>query len=366
MRQAISPARPDVQERHGSSAGCDWRWGGTRHSRRRSAREAAQPPTRDLPPCRSTPGHVQVRAARRACSRRGPGVHRARRALGRARLGAVAGPSLRGPSQRRAEGQEPQRGAMRPDARTGTPPRAERRAGSRRPARWRSVTRTTTSTVPKSRRVPRGRPSTVEPVMGHIARCRHAPGGAAAGCAPPGRGRGRSRHRGGPRTGISATLQPDVDGQGDAAVAEAEPAPPGHQQDRVDRSARRRQEHRQRQDQHHVGRDVVPLAEDAHQRQRATLRGPGRGATRRSRSRAWRPGRRSWLPASRPARTARGDLRRECLLHRLDEQLSQHDEPGGRGVQRRVGRGRQCRHQDDVGALQRGLGDPREVARGWR
>ena len=37
-------------------------------------------------------------------------------------------------------------------------------------------------------------------------------------------------------------------------------------------------------------------------------------------------------------REQRAELRRERLLHGLDEQLSEHDEPGGRGVERGVGR----------------------------
>ena len=172
-----------------------------------------------------------------------------------------------------------------------TPPFPRPAAPRRRPAGSR----------PRQRRCRRGRSIQGQPGDPHgrtgdaaTSRGVGAPGRAAAGCAPRWRRRRRSRRRGCPRTGISATLQADVDGQGHGAVAQAEPAAPGHEQHRVDRSARRRQEHGQRQDQHHVGRDVVPLAEDAHQRGREAGQRPGRAARRRSCSRAWRPGRPSW------------------------------------------------------------------------
>ena len=65
------------------------------------------------------------------------------------------------------------------------------------------------------------------------------------------------------------------------------------------------------------------------------------------------------------SRRANSELRwGERLLHGLDEQLAQHDEPGGRGVQRGVGRRRQRRHQHDVGTLQRAVWVTRAIARG--
>ena len=41
----------------------------------------------------------------------------------------------------------------------------------------------------------------------------------------------------------------------------------------------------------------------------------------------------------------------------------EHDEPGRGGVERRLGGGGQGSHQHDVGALQRGLGDPGDRSR---
>ena len=210
----------------------------------------------------------------------------------------------------------------------------------------------------RSRRAPRGRPPPVDRVRGHIPRWRRT-------------WRSGSRLRttmataqaiAAPRmpySGISTTLSPTLTARATVLLRRLSQLRPAISSTESTGPHSRREQHGQRQDDHHVGGDLVALAEDAHQGGARTLRSPGRAARRRSCSRAWRPGRPSWRPGLAP-REQRAELRGERLLDRLDEQLSEHDEPGGRGVERGVGRRRQRRHQHDVGALQRGLGDPRD------
>ena len=108
--------------------------------------------------------------------------------------------------------------------------------------------------------------------------------------------------------------------------------------------------------------DCVVVAEHAHQRGREAgqdeVQRPGRRHAPQRGGLVDRVGLSS-LTAGEQSR----DLRRQCLLDGLDEQLPEHDEPGCGGVQRRVRRGGQGRHQHDVGPLQRGLGDPRDGPR---